>query len=1010
MKCSKFHVLVTALMVSLPLAAHAMPSGSAISAQHVISLENNAWRIACDPKNEGRDQAWWKEPLPEAQSVIVPHIIQETFPGYHGVAWYWLDLDIPPHPIDNGRYLLRFWAVDYLAEVWVNGAPVGGHEGGETPFTLDITSAVKPGPDNRIALRVLNPGADRIDGFTLDETPHRNKRPTLIVGSMMDIGGITEAPELLLVPPLRVDDVFVRPDWKTGACKIQVTVRNTLDTPVYGHIALAIGPANTAQTVVTASSAQTFAPGDSVITQELQIPQHHLWSLEDPYLYGLTTRLSAEGGPGDQSFVRFGFRELRVDRGFFRLNGKRIFLKSSHTGNHCPVGQIVPPKEAKDLLRKDLLYMKSSGFNTVRFIAGIAHPYQLDLCDEIGLMVYEETLAGWCLADSPQMAARFDFSVREMILRDRNHPSAAIWGLLNETPDGPVFRHAVDMLKLVRELDDSRLVLLGSGRWDKQFTIGSLCNPGSTAWECEWGVDSPSYTPGSEPNVGSFGGYMNGAGDAHVYPGMPLTQAVEDAIRIIGKDTKPVFLTEYGIGSLMNGIRELRHYEQRGIRPDLEDVRYFQAMVDGLLADWPKYGMDDVYPFPEDLLRESDLMHSRQRILGFDLIRSNPRFCGYNLTGLLDHGFTGEGLWSFWREWKPGVLDALQDGWAPLRWCLFTVPKHGYIGRPVKLEAVLANEDVLTPGAYPVTLRVFGPQGLAWEQKTTLTVPASTPEADAPLALPVFSGDVTIVGPAGEYTFAANLEKGGAPLGGRLRFHLSETPQKAAPEGVACLLWGVDAPVQDWLVNHGVECQPFETSSADTRQIILVGDLSALNPKDGLRIELMQRAAQGSTVLFLDTRAFKCGDNPVGWLPLKNKGRLFTFSDWLYHKECIAKPHSLFNGLMPKGIMDWNYYGPLITHDLFEGIDVPTETAALGIAMFQPGGPGGYTSGVLNGWYSFGEGKFMLNTLPVLGNLDQHPAADRLLLNMIAHAAKTATGPAASLPPNFPETLKQIGY
>ena len=73
----------------------------------------------------------------------------------------------------------------------------------------------------------------------------------------------------------------------------------------------------------------------------------------------------------------------------------------------------------------------------IRFIAGVAQRYQLDLCDEIGLLVYEESFAGWCLGDSPQMAERFDDSTLGMVRRDRNHPSIVIWGLLNETGDGP---------------------------------------------------------------------------------------------------------------------------------------------------------------------------------------------------------------------------------------------------------------------------------------------------------------------------------------------------------------------------------------------------------------------------------------------------------------------------------------------------------------------------------------------------------------------------------------------
>ena len=101
--------------------------------------------MATDPQNIGREQQWFAQPLPAAKSTTVPWIIQEAFPGYHGVAWYWRTFDAPVHPDPQGRYLLRFWAVDYLAEVWVNNVQVGGHEGGETPFVLDVTSAIQPG-------------------------------------------------------------------------------------------------------------------------------------------------------------------------------------------------------------------------------------------------------------------------------------------------------------------------------------------------------------------------------------------------------------------------------------------------------------------------------------------------------------------------------------------------------------------------------------------------------------------------------------------------------------------------------------------------------------------------------------------------------------------------------------------------------------------------------------------------------------------------------------------------
>ena len=95
-----------------------------------------------------------------------------------------------------------------------------------------------------------------------------------------------------------------------------------------------------------------------------------------------------------------------------------------------------------------------------------------------------------------------------------------------------------------------------------------------------------------------------------------------------------------------------------------------RSMAERFVDDWNRYGMDGVYAFPEDMLRDSQRRMARHRLLGFDLIRSNPRICGFNLTSYLDPVLTGEGVWRFWRDWKPGAMDALQDGWWPLRWSL----------------------------------------------------------------------------------------------------------------------------------------------------------------------------------------------------------------------------------------------------------------------------------------------------------------------------------------------------
>lgn len=1006
-------VLLSVGVVCLTLAGFCSEAEQVSTPATFVSLEGHDWVVAPDPDNIGRQNSWWTGAQPGAKPARVPGILQESLPSYHGVAWYWREFTPPMNPYAGGRCLIRFHAVDYLAEVWLNDSPAGSHEGGETPFTFDITDSVLPAQVNRLAVRVLNPKAEPIDGVVLAQTPHRNKGAAgIVVGGSYNSGGITEPVEVFWVPAVHIDDVYVRPNWKTGSVHIQTTVTNSGAAPAEVALRFDISPALGSASAASLMLQRAMPSGASVHEAELKVEHFRLWQLDEPCLYRLLTRISpssVSGHPDSDThefFTRFGFRDFRVEKGYFRLNGKRVFVKSSHTGNHCPVGAILPPESANDLLRKDLLYAKSCGFNMIRFIAGMAHPYQLDLCDEIGLMVYEENLSGWCLEDSPDMARRFDSSLREMVLRDRNHPCLTIFGLMNEVGNGPVVQHAINSLGLLRSLDDTRLVLLQSGRWDGQYHIGSVSNPGSTQWECVWGAESPDYT-GTAVN-GPYGGYFEGAGDAHVYPSTPHTPEIEAGIRNLGKDTKPVFLSEYGIGSLMNAVRELRHYEQHGANPDWDDFRYFKQTEEKLAAAWTQFGMESVYAFPEEMLRASQQLHCRQRLLGFNLVRSNPKICGYNLTGILDHGYTGEGLWTFWREFKPGIVDALQDGWSPLRWCLFAAPMHGYTGRPVKIEVILATEDALSPGTYPVLIRILGPEGIAWEQEAELLVPTPAEGEDGPFAIPVFSGEIVLPGPQGQYTLAVTMGKGGAPAGGRLAFYLSDPPELAQPAvGAAVFL---EDSVTDWLRSRGITIVPLDDASPDTRQVILIGDMNDSNTDAAARKSLLERVARGSVAVFLKPESLQKGDAPMGWLPVVNKGGLTHFPDWLYHKECVAKKHPLFNALAPRGVMDWDFYGPVISNKFLEGQDTPDDVAAAAFAVCHSSRPDGFAAGTMLCAYNFGAGRVVLNTFNILENIDRHPAADRMLLNMIEYGRESAALPGVPLPDDFPATLTRIGY
>ena len=454
-----------ALSLSMAVATAFAQGGQTATA--VLTLDGT-WSLATDPTNVGREQKWFeKAQLEGAKSAKVPWIIQEAFPEYHGVVWYTREFDAPKNPHAGGRYLLRFWQVDYLADVWLNGAKVGGHEGGETPFVIDVTDAVKPGSKNLLVVRVLNPTQAPIDGIGLGATARRCKVPVFGAGSSFNHGGITDSVELLCVPEVYPADLFAAAvyDSKEGVIRVQTEVRNAAAAAKKGTLDITVSSARSGETTATLHLDRDLPPGVSQVKTELAVGTPHVWNLNDPYLYRVTVRVGTSGSAAfaEQS-VRCGFRDFRFANGFFRLNGQRFYLKSTHTCNHFPIGQQFP--RDPDMLRRDLLNLKVMGFNAVRFIWGGATRTQLDLCDEMGFLVYEESYASFPIEFSPQMPERFDTGVSELIRRDRNHPSVVIWGLLNETRDSPVFQHAVAMLPLVRALDPDRMVLLNSGRWD----------------------------------------------------------------------------------------------------------------------------------------------------------------------------------------------------------------------------------------------------------------------------------------------------------------------------------------------------------------------------------------------------------------------------------------------------------------------------------------------------------------------------------------------------------------
>jgi hypothetical protein len=318
----------------------------------------------------------------------------------------------------------------------------------------------------------------------------------------------------------------------------------------------------------------------------------------------------------------------------------------------------------------------------------------------------------------------------------------------------------------------------------------------------------------------------------------------------------------------------------------------------------------------------------------------------------------------------------MHEGFTPLRWCLFVDPLHAYAGRPLTIEAVLANENALRPGDYPVTLRIArSGGGMVWERPCTVSIPESQGSAPQPLAVPAFSETLDAGLPAGEYVLGAHLERGGTPAADRLRFRVSAPVERPSFVTQAAHV-GLDARTQAWLADHGVRCHAFTAN--DPAGLVLVGDHP---PAEGAWDAVRAAADAGASVVFLSARPFLNPQQGAAGTPLGSEVSAIEAQNWLYHKDFVAKRHPAFEGLQAGGLLDFSYYDQVITPVVFACRRLPDDIAAAAFAVGYPC-PGGYQGGIVVGAYRWGRGRVVLNSLRVMENLDSNPAADRLMMNL----------------------------
>jgi hypothetical protein len=932
------------------------------------------WRLRVDREAVGKAHQWFRsEPSEKTPvSIMVPSCWQEYAPGFAGgVAWYFKEFTIPPD-LRNRILRLKFWAVDYFAEVWLNGEAVGRHEGGFTPFEMDITSQAKVGAENHLVVRVVDPPRpleQRLLGLpgwenTTDGVAGGFKFTEIPTGPQswqegFNFGGIWQPVELLATEPVYVSDVFIEPKLSEKAIEAQVEVTNRHPHGFAGKIRLVVHPWKDPGTVSGESEhAQNFPEGSQVARLRVGIDQAHPWSPDDPYLY--VAKVSIEDGQGirHETQIRFGLREFSVSDGFFQLNGKRIFIKGGHHQGTYPAKLEFPP--TREFAYKEVRIFKEAGFNFCRLWVKPAPPAFLDAADELGLLLQEEPPMS-IMADSPFLLERSVREVKEMVKRDRNHPSIVIWNMINEADQA--MKYVREQCSAARALDPTRLITETAG--------------GPTHY----------YTPYSA----SYVSYL----DEHPYPGAPLAEDVYDYNQSRGIVGKLGFFSEYGFGGMNDIESVLASY---GDQPKLhmEDyaghLRLKQARDKAF--NQSKL-LQSVFGSMENLREVCQTAQADAVRLQTEAMRCNPGLGGYNYVQMFDsNAIEIDGLVDFWRNKRKKAFYAMQDANKPLMLVIRCSRMNVRSNDEFELRVTLINEMQIS-GAKKLKIRIHSPAAAEVFSKE-ITVEAK------PWVSIVLREPVKLVGESGRYLIEAAL----SDVSGTV-VHKTESCMVFAAEDLQwpaepALVFDPDRQLEPYLQDRGIRYGNGD-ASVDRPAVIVVTPSSALwRRPDSFRAftRLFPLVARGCTAVFLEVptdgpcplasaqffmESFMSPCSIAHLTPFDRiestdevwAGQRIGAYSWGLSDQMAGMPipkHPVFAGVPQEGLMG-REFGNVVPVRRIATDWKPVEDLGSGVQIYSA-----------ESTTRIGKGKIIITSLNLLPNLKRDALAEKLLANLVRYA------------------------
>jgi len=411
-----------------------------------VSLDGT-WRFNTAPPEE-----FWKSgpSVGDGWSTIdVPGewVMQNFTVAENTAAGYWREFMLPVD-WEGQRVKLRCDAVYSDATVWVNGRLAGRHEGGFTPFELDVTDLIQLGKGNTVALAVKNESVCDALASGTQYAAH-------------PLGGITRNIYLFAVPEMNIASLHVETTfdeaYTDATLRVLLNVANeSIHDITDAHVSFALqawGTDGKPRALGTRDLPRVNAGDVLRTTLEFPVANPRKWDPEHPNLYELTCHLEVGGNRVETVSRRFGFRQIEVRGNEVFVNNRPINLRGVCRHETHPLrGRSLTP----ELWRKDAELFRDANVNLIRTSHYPPAEEFLDACDELGIFVEDEAPFCWAFGrghrdeqDNPGFAAPVLRQTLELVERDRSHPCVLLWSLGNESRWGSNFALSAMAVKQV---------------------------------------------------------------------------------------------------------------------------------------------------------------------------------------------------------------------------------------------------------------------------------------------------------------------------------------------------------------------------------------------------------------------------------------------------------------------------------------------------------------------------------------------------------------------------------